>query len=661
MELDALYSGESRAAHENLKHAARNDDRLSLVDSVVHQAGLGLRERQEDDGHWVFEFEADATIPAEYILLKHFIDDIDPGKEAKIARYLRRIQKADGGWPLFEGGTTNLSATVKAYYALKLAGDDVQAPHMRRARAKILALGGAAKANVFTRITLALFGQVPWRAVPTMPPEVALLPRWFPFHITKVSYWSRTVIMPLVILMAMKPLARNPTDVHIRELFVTPPEKERDYITNPTGSRIGNVFVQLDKVLKVVDPHMPWVVRKRAVKAAVDFIKPRLNGEDGLGGIFPAMANAVMAYQALGYPEDDPDVVTARGAIEKLLLDRGDEMYCQPCLSPVWDTALSIHAMLEAGDERSLESARQACDWLLEREITEVKGDWALQRPDLPPSGWAFQYRNDYYPDLDDTAVVVMAMHRLDPEGYREVIERASQWLLGLQSSNGGWGAFDVDNTYYYLNHIPFSDHGALLDPPTADVSARCLGMLLQLGYERDHPAVAKAIDYLLNEQEADGSWYGRWGVNYVYGTWSVMNALNAAGLGKDHPAIRKGVEFLMSNQLPDGGWGEDCASYWEECRGEAPDSTPSQTAWALMALMAAGEVDSEAVDRGVDYLVRHPRDGANWQEDLYTGIGFPRVFYLKYHGYSAYFPLWALARYRNLTRSNDRSVNFGI
>lgn len=635
--------------------------RLGAVDTLIDRAASALRECQRADGHWLFEFEADATIPSEYVLLRHFLGEADDGREAKIARYLRRIQRGDGSWPLFEGGTGDLSATVKAYYALKLVGDPPEAAHMARARAHVLARGGAARANVFTRITLALFEQVPWRAVPTMPAEIMLLPRWFPFHLEKVSYWSRTVIAPLAVLMSLKPRARNPRGVDVRELFTTPPDEERTYIDNPTGSTIGGVFVGLDRLIKLADPHVPQRLRRRAVEAAMDFVRARLNGEDGLGGIFPAMANAVMAFDALGYAADDPERATAREAVDKLLLERDGELYCQPCLSPVWDTVLAAHALLECGGEANDAAVRAACDWLAAREVTQVKGDWAVRRPELAPSGWAFQYRNDYYPDLDDSAVVVMALQRFDPDGYAAVIDRAADWIAGMQSRNGGWGAFDVDNTYHYLNHIPFADHGALLDPPTADVTARCLGMLLQLGYDRDHAAVRRALDYLLDQQEPDGSWYGRWGVNYVYGTWSVLNALNAAGLAPAHPAVRRAAEFLRASQRPDGGWGEDCATYWAGCRGLSQESTPSQTAWALMGLMAAGEVDSEAAHRGVDYLLAQPLDGANWRERLWTGVGFPRVFYLKYHGYSSYFPLWALARYRRLMRGNERRVRPAI
>jgi len=662
MEMERADHAAARVAGTSAPAPGAARDLLGEVDSRIERAAQALRERQKADGHWIWEFEADATIPSEYILLRHFLGEADDGEtEAKIARYLRRIQKSDGGWPLFEAGFTDLSATVKAYYALKIVGDDPEDPHMRRARAHVLALGGAAKANNFTRITLALFGQVPWRGVPTMPAEIALLPRWFPFHIDKVSYWSRTVIMPLAILMARKPLAANPRDVHIRELFTTPPEEETDYIDNPTGSTIGALFVAGDKVVKLIDRAMPGPIRRKAEARALDFIRPRLNGEDGLGAIFPAMANAVMAFAALGYPEDHPDRAIARQSIEKLLLDRGEEMYCQPCLSPVWDTALTAHAMMEADEPGAREAAKAACDWLAEREITHVKGDWAVRKPDLEPSGWAFQYRNDYYPDVDDTAVVGMLLDRVDRDAYAGAIERSTAWIKGIQSRNGGWGAFDADNTYHYLNHIPFSDHGALLDPPTADVSARCLGTLAQLGYDRDNPHARAAVDYLLKEQEQDGSWYGRWGVNYVYGTWSVLSALSAIGLEPDHPAIRDGVAYLKATQRADGGWGEDCATYWDEARGESKDSTPSQTAWALLGLMAAGEVESEAVDRGVRFLLRQPMNGPNWEEVLWTGIGFPRVFYLKYHGYSAYFPLWALARYRTLMRSNTRALGTGV
>jgi squalene-hopene/tetraprenyl-beta-curcumene cyclase len=330
-------------------------------------------------------------------------------------------------------------------------------------------------------------------------------------------------------------------------------------------------------------------------------------------------------------------------------------------MSPIWDTVLAMHAVAEAGEPADGDSLRRACDWLLEREITDVEGDWAAYRPHLQPSGWAFQYRNDYYPDVDDTAVAVMALHRVDADTYRAAIERAADWIIGMQSDNGGWGAFDANNTFYYLNNIPFADHGALLDPPTVDVTARCLGMLVQLGYGRDHPAVEKAVEYLKREQEADGSWYGRWGVNYVYGTWSALCALNAVGEDMQAPYIRKAVEWLKARQLDDGGWGEDCATYWQHRRDEVKASTPSQTAWALLGLMAAGEVESGAVRHGIEYLKEQPRHGCNWVEHLWTGTGFPRVFYLKYHGYSAHFPLWATARYRNLMRGNRRRVELGM
>ncbi len=631
------------------------------VDDLVEDARQAMRSLQREDGHWIFEFEPDATISSEYIFLQHYLDRVDEAVQAKIANYLRGIQGEHGGWPLFFDGDPDISATVKAYYALKLAGDDIDAPHMQRARDLILSMGGAAKCNVFTRIALALFGQVPWRAVPVMPVEIMLLPRWFPFHLSKVSYWSRTVIVPLLILMALKPQARNPLGIGVRELFLEDPETT-DYPLNPTGTALGALFKRLDAVLRVMEPLFPKGSRQRSIKLAERFVKERLNGDDGLGGIFPAMANSVMAFDALGYAREDPDFAIARKSVDKLLLPRGDDLiYCQPCLSPIWDTCLGAHAMLEAGEAPDGDVIKAAGQWLLGREITETRGDWIWRRPDLKPGGWAFQYWNNHYPDVDDTAVVVMAMDRTGDPAYRPAIERATEWIIGMQSSDGGWGAFDPENTHTHLNYIPFADHGALLDPPTVDVTARCLSMLAQLGYGRDHPSVSKAIDFIQSEQEPDGSWYGRWGINYVYGTWSALCALNAVGEDMQAPYIRKAVDYLLSFQREDGGWGEDCATYWQERRGEVKASTPSQTAWALMGLMAAGEVESEAVAKGVRYLQDCPRDGARWQEELWTGVGFPRVFYIKYHGYAAYFPLWALARYRNLMASNDRQVRYGM
>ena len=634
------------------------------LDTLIAEASSALLNLQGSDGHWVFELEADSTIPSEYVMLRHFLDEVDPELEQRIAKYLRKRQTADGGWPLFHDGDFNISASVKAYYALKLIGDDPDAPHMVRAREAILRHGGAAAANVFTRFALALFGQVPWRAVPVMPVEIMLLPRWFPFHLSKVAYWSRTVIVPLIILSALKPRARNPRDVHITELFVTPPGEERSYIRNPTGHWIGATLVMIDKLLRLVEPAVPKRVRRTAIDRAVAFARDRMNGEDGLGAIYPAMANLVMAFDALGYPRDHPDFVTARRAIEQLLVipeDPEDPVYCQPCMSPVWDTGLALHALMEAGVDNDSPQIRQATQWLRDRQVLDVYGDWAERRPDVRPGGWPFEYANDAYPDVDDTAMVAMALHRADEDENREAVERAAEWVVGMQSADGGWGAFDADNSHHYLNHIPFADHGALLDPSTADVTGRCLGFLAQIGYDRDHPSVARAIDYLRREQEAEGSWFGRWGTNYVYGTWSVLTALNAAGEDMQAPYIRKAVSWLKERQRPDGGWGEDGATYWADRRDEAKASTPSQTAWAVLALMAAGQVDDDAVARGIAYLEREPRTGASWEENHYTAVGFPRVFYLRYHGYAAYFPLWAIARYRGLMDRNDRTVSWGM
>ena len=421
-----------------------------------------------------------------------------------------------------------------------------------------------------------------------------------------------------------------------------------------------------DKILKLAEPLLFDGLlkhrRKRAIDKAVAFITERLNGVDGLGGIFPAMTNTVMAFDALGYAKDDPDLITAKAAIDELMIRRDGEAYVQPCWSPVWDTGLMAHALMEAGEPGDGDPVRKSMQWLLDREVTDLKGDWSARRPGLAPGGWAFQYRNDHYPDVDDTAVVVMAMDRTGDPRYRDAVRRATNWIVGMQSKNGGWGAFDADNTHFYLNHIPFADHGALLDPPSADVTGRCLGMLAQLGHTRDEATVSRAIAFLKSEQESDGSWFGRWGTNYIYGTWSVLCALNAIGEDAKAPYIHKAVQWLKTRQRPDGGWGEDGATYEDSRRTECKESTPSQTAWAVLALMATGEVDSEAVRRGVDYLLAAPRDGnGRWEEPWYTAVGFPRVFYLKYHGYAAYFPLWALARYRNLRCSNTLLPTHGI
>jgi squalene-hopene/tetraprenyl-beta-curcumene cyclase len=639
------------------------------LEHSIGRATEALLACQHEDGHWLFELEADATIPAEYVLLRHYLaEPVDAALEAKIGVYLRRVQGAHGGWPLFADGDLDVSATVKAYFALKMIGDSVDADHMRRAREAVRARGGAAHANVFTRIMLALFGFIPWRAVPVMPVEIMLLPKWFPFHLDKISYWSRTVIVPLLVLMAKKPLAKNPKGVRIDELFLEPPQTLGPAPKAPQQKALWFWFFRgVDNVLRLVEPFFPERTRQRAIDRAVAWVTERLNGEDGLGAIFPAMANSVMMFAALGIPENDPRRAIARKSVEKLLVVHEHEAYCQPCVSPIWDTSLVCHALLEAGGECTTAQVRKGLDWLVPEQILDVRGDWIERRPDVRPGGWAFQYANPHYPDVDDTAVVAMAMDRFQNtagrQDYREALARAREWIVGMQSENGGWGAFDADNEYYYLNNIPFADHGALLDPPTEDVSARCLSMLAQFGETAaGSPPVARAIDYLRETQLADGSWYGRWGMNYIYGTWSALCALNAAGIEHGAPEMRKAVGWLVSIQNEDGGWGEDGTSYKLDYRGyERAPSTGSQTAWALLGLMAAGAIDHPAVARGIDYLTAKQGADGFWNEARYTATGFPRVFYLRYHGYSKFFPLWALARYRNLKSGNAPAVAYGM
>jgi squalene-hopene/tetraprenyl-beta-curcumene cyclase len=456
--------------------------------------------------------------------------------------------------------------------------------------------------------------------------------------------------VPLFVLCTVKPLARNPRRVDVRELFTQPPEEERHYFRLPReGKLLARIFFGIDRLARCIDPLIPAAMRKAAMRRAEAWVLERLNGEDGLGAIFPAMVNALEMMVLLGYPADDPRRVTAKRAIQKLLVIKGERAYCQPCVSPVWDTALAALAMQEAGDSQSVHAAVRALDWLVPRQVLEDIGDWRACRPSVRGGGWAFQFGNAHYPDLDDTAVVAWAMHQARlPQRYGVAIERALDWLVGMQSENGGFAAFDADNTHYNLNYIPFADHGALLDPPTSDVTARVLSVLSLIGRPQDRIAIERALAYLRREQEADGSWFGRWGSNFIYGTWSVLMALELAGVPAEDPAVRRAVVWLLSRQNEDGGWGESNDSYdLEKYRESSFESTPYQTAWAVLALIAAGEGRSPAVGRGIDYLLRTQESDGLWSHPTFTAPGFPRVFYLKYHGYSAFFPLWALAAHR--------------
>ncbi|MEI8208390.1 MAG: squalene--hopene cyclase [Methylococcales bacterium] len=626
------------------------------LNKAIAKAQDKLLSLQSEVGYWVFELEADCTIPSEYILLMNYLGEIDEGLQAKIAVYLRSRQSEDGSYPLFTGGSGDISCSVKVYYALKLAGDLPDASHMTRLREYILSQGGAAKANVFTRIALATFEQLPWRGVPYIPVEIVLFPRWFPFHLDKVAYWSRTVMVPLFIICTLQAKAKNPKQVNILELFVTHPDEEQHYF--PERTLLNKIFLGLDFLGKKTRPLIPKKMHDLAIAKAKDWIIERLNGEDGLGGICPAMMGAYQAMLLLGMPKDHELVVTAKQAIDKLLVINEHDAYCQPCLSPVWDTALAALALQEADkstvtklNPHSNTALTRAYDWLKSKQLSDEPGDWRNSKPDLAGGGWAFQFENPYYPDVDDTAVVGFAMAESKLPNLEESIHRATRWIVGMQSENGGYGAFDVDNTYYYLDEIPFADHGALLDPPTSDVSARCAMLMAKVAQDHDEylPALERTINYLRSEQEADGSWFGRWGTNYIYGTWSTLLGLEQTNLPKTDPMYTKAVAWLKSKQREDGGWGEDNYSYHDKnVAGTYKFSTAFQTSWAVLALMAAGEAQSSEVKAGIDFILHHQQADGVWNDKCFTAPGFPKVFYLKYHGYDKFFPLWALARYRN-------------
>lgn len=624
------------------------------LDTALGAALSRLLKLQSDQGYWVFDLEADATIPSEYVMLQRFLGrEMRPALKDKLACYLRNRQLPDGGWPLYTEGPADISCTVKAYFALKLLGDAPDAPHMARARQRVLEMGGAEKVNVFTRITLAIFGQIPWRTAPCMPIEITMLPDWFFFHLRKISYWSRTVVVPLLILYARRPVAHIEPSLGVRELFLQDPESLRNLDGFCARSGYKNLFILLDRILKCTEVCLPVGIREEAVRRAERWTVERMSGEGGIGAIFPAMANAVMALRVLGYSDNHPAMARGIKALDDLLVEKEHEAFCQPCVSPIWDSCLSLAASLEAGASADSVAMKACVDWLFAKQIFSW-GDWAQGSPNLQAGAWAFQFENDFYPDVDDTSMVLMALLRagaLNDPRYQERIGAAVNWILGLQSSDGGWAAFDVDNNKLHLNNIPFADHGALLDPSTADLTGRCLELLGMLGFDRSFGPAVRGLEFLRKVQEADGSWYGRWGVNYIYGTWSVLMGLRQIGEDMRAPYVRRAVDWLKSRQNGDGGWGESCYTYFDPSLGGRGRSTPSQTSWALLGLMAADEARSRAVRRGIEYLVSNQLPDGNWEEQLFTGTGFPRVFYLLYHGYSQYFPLWALGGYRRLSR----------
>lgn len=622
----------------------------SAVDAATQRAAASLMRRQSPEGYWWAHLTADSTLESDYIFGELWLHppvngNWDPPTRDKIdraAQSILRRQLDDGGFNIYHHGPSEISASVKAYFALKLAGIPVGDGRMLRLRNRILEMGGVQAANSYVRINLSLFGLYPREETPSIPPEIILLPFNF---IYQMSSWTRAIVVPLSIIHASNSSRPVPAGFTLEELFL--PGAPMRPLSDIYGVSWRNFFLWLDRALKAYERYAPKFLRKHAINKCAEWMLQHLEGSDGLGAIYPSMQYSIMALDLLGYAPDHPVRAKAQHEFDRLMVDDGERFYMQPCFSPVWDTAIAAYALGESGvDART--PLRKVADWLLKKEVRR-KGDWSKKRPKTEPSGWAFEFNNEFYPDVDDTAMVLLAFKHAqagDPAAQQACVERAVKWLFAMQGKDGGWAAFDVDNNWKVLSHVPFADHNAMLDPSCPDITGRVLEALIASGVDESHPAIQRGVAYLLRTQEQDGSWYGRWGVDYIYGTFLAVRGLRSAGLSENEPSIQQALEFIRAYQNVDGGWGETCASY-DENRFVPGASTPSQTAWAILTLLAGGDMRSESLYNGLDYLVRTQRADGTWHEDLCTGTGFPRVFYLCYTEYRNMFPLLALSVYR--------------
>jgi len=630
---------------------SRDADWAEELCTSVERGRASLLDCREPDGHWCGELEGDTILESEFILLLAFLGRHDDPRVNLAANYLRSKQSDNGGWPNYPGGPAEVSVSVKAYFALKIAGDSADNPHMRCAADTIRNIGGAEATNSFTRFYLALLGQVPYAACPSVPAELILLPRWFPFNIYAMSAWSRTIFVPLSVVDAKKPVTVLPDSMHVRELFLEAPETPR-WPARPTAKWLSwtNFFLGVDAVLKRAERWGLTPLRRWAVRRAVRWMRERgmASNSDGIGAIFPPIVYHAIVLKALGVTADDAEMQWVLGQLDDLSIREGDTLRVQPCKSPVWDTALSLIAVADAGQSADSEEVTTAVQWLLDKEV-RTAGDWSKTVRGVEPGGWFFEYRNAFYPDVDDTAMVLIALARAGHStraASLPAIHRALNWLVAMQNTNGGWGAFDRNIENEILTRVPFADHNAMLDPACPDITARVLEALSHYGYRIGQAPVDRAVHFILSRQEESGAWFGRWGVNYVYGTWQVLVGLGAVGFDMTAPVIRRGVRWLKDVQNADGGWGESCKSYDDPTAAGVGESTASQTAWAVLGLLASGDRDCPETHAGIEFLVGTQNAAGGWDEAPFTGTGFPRVFYLKYHLYPMYFPLMALARH---------------